>query len=169
MAEIDTKTLVERAGQGGASFDRSAVSKWRAGDNTADPTNAVIIARVLNRDPAEALRAAGHEALAADWARRIADTPTPGAAQAWRAWLLDTAGGEEAVLRLSARSKGAIAEATARAWAAGAESATPIAAILTARLLGAAESSALAAAGHSHYAAVFAALNPHTPALNGEH
>lgn len=60
----DTKTLVERARQAGASFDRSNVSKWRAGDNTADPTNAVLIARVLGLDPDKALRAAGHDALA---------------------------------------------------------------------------------------------------------
>lgn len=61
---IDTATLVERARQAGASFDRSNVSKWRAGDNTADPTNVVTIAQVLGRDPVEALHAAGHTTIA---------------------------------------------------------------------------------------------------------
>lgn len=62
--EIDIKTLVDLAGQAGATFDKSNVSKWLAGDSTADPTNAAIIGRVLERDPLEALREAGHHILA---------------------------------------------------------------------------------------------------------
>ncbi len=62
--EIDIKTLVDRAGQAGATFDKSNVSKWLAGDSTADPTNAAIIGRVLGRDPLEALHEAGWHLLA---------------------------------------------------------------------------------------------------------
>jgi hypothetical protein len=164
---IDVKTLVQRAALEGDSIDKTIVSRWLNGETTPDPNRTVTVARALNRDPAAALRAAGHNIVATAMAQRDSEPPV-GAAQTWRAWLLETIGAEEAILDLTARSKGAITTATARAWAAGAESATPIAAILTARLLGADESSALTAAGHSHYAAVFAALNPHAPALNGE-
>lgn len=61
---IDTTTLIERAGRLGATFGRSNVSKWLAGDTTADPANALTIAQALGREPAEALRAASHSALA---------------------------------------------------------------------------------------------------------
>lgn len=61
---IDTKTLIERARALGATFDKSNVSHWLAGDTSADPANAVLIARVLHQKPADALRAAGHTLLA---------------------------------------------------------------------------------------------------------
>jgi hypothetical protein len=60
----EIKMLVELGNRAGARFDKTAVSKWLAGDNAADPTNAVVIARILGRDPLEALRAAGHHTLA---------------------------------------------------------------------------------------------------------
>ena len=67
---LEIKQLVDLAGQAGATFDKSNVSKWRAGDSSADPTNAVIIARVLGRDPLEALRVAGYDLLANQLAAR---------------------------------------------------------------------------------------------------
>jgi hypothetical protein len=66
MAEppIDVKTLVERARREGATFDKTNVSRWLNGEKNAEPGHAVIVASVLGRDPGEALRAAGHDALA---------------------------------------------------------------------------------------------------------
>jgi hypothetical protein len=61
---MEIKMLVELGNRAGARFEKTAVSKWLAGDNAADPTNAVVIARILGRDPLEALRAAGHHTLA---------------------------------------------------------------------------------------------------------
>jgi hypothetical protein len=172
---VDTKTLIERAGHQGASFAGSNVSKWLSGDNTADPANVVVIARVLHRDIAEALRAAGHTTIADAMARRGPDAtePATATARAWHTWLLDAAGTHEAILALSTRSNGAIGPETAQAWAEGTETATPVAAILTARLLRVPEAPALLAAGHETYAGVFAALATSapapTPVLNGEH
>lgn len=167
---IDVKTLVERARREGATFDKTNVSRWLGGTKNAEAHHAVIVARVLGRSPAEALRAAGHDALAAAWVKRTGSAPEPttGGAHAWQAWLLDTAGSREAVLALSARSKGAISPEDAQAWADGAEAATSVAAILVARLLRVPEAEALRAAGDETYARVFDTLATPTPVLNSE-
>lgn len=60
----DTTTLITRAASQGATFDKTNVSRWRNGLTAPDPDHAVIVAHVLNQDAAEALRAAGHPALA---------------------------------------------------------------------------------------------------------
>jgi hypothetical protein len=64
QASIDVKTLVERARREGATFDKTNVSRWLNGEKNAEPAHAAIVARILGRDPDEALRAAGHDALA---------------------------------------------------------------------------------------------------------
>lgn len=66
MAEThtDTPTLISRAADRGATFDKTNVSRWRSGATIPRPEHVVIVARVLDRDPVEALRAAGHDVLA---------------------------------------------------------------------------------------------------------
>jgi hypothetical protein len=69
---LDVKTIVELAGRIGGTFDKSNMSKWLAGDSSADSTNVVVIARVLGRDPLDALRVAGYGILA----NQLAAEPT---------------------------------------------------------------------------------------------
>jgi hypothetical protein len=56
--------IAKRASRIGGTFEKGAVSHWAAGDNVPDPTNAVLIARVLDEPPVAALRAAGYDDLA---------------------------------------------------------------------------------------------------------
>lgn len=63
------KALVDAAGKRGATFDKTNVSRWLRGEKNADPTHAVIVARTLGRDPADALRAAGYDTMADEFAR----------------------------------------------------------------------------------------------------
>lgn len=46
------------------AFGTGHTTKWTNGDNTASAEHVLLIARLLERDPVEALRAAGHHALA---------------------------------------------------------------------------------------------------------
>ena len=66
MAEThtDTPDLITRAAAHGATFDKTNVSRWRSGATKPLPEHVVIVARVLERDPVEALQAAGHDVLA---------------------------------------------------------------------------------------------------------
>lgn len=58
---LEPKDVIAAAG---GAIDKGSLSHWMAGDNPASPDAAVIVARVLDRDPVEALRAAGHDILA---------------------------------------------------------------------------------------------------------
>lgn len=69
-ARVEPKDLVN--GSGGA-IDKGSVSHWVNGENPASSESAIAVARVLRRDPVEALRAAGHEELADALAQSIAD------------------------------------------------------------------------------------------------
>lgn len=60
-AQIETEAAAYRPR---ARINRQLISKWRNGEHSASPESALIIARVLDRDPVEALRAAGHHTIA---------------------------------------------------------------------------------------------------------
>lgn len=62
--------LVKRSG---GVFDTGKVSHWTNGDNSASADSALLFAQILGRDLAEALRAAGHHAMA----DAFAQLPTP--------------------------------------------------------------------------------------------
>lgn len=47
-----------------AAFQTGHVTHWTKGDNTASAEAVLLIARILERNPVEALRAAGHHDLA---------------------------------------------------------------------------------------------------------
>lgn len=53
--------LVKRSG---GAFQTGHVAHWTNGDNTASAEAVLLIARIVGRDPVEALRAAGHHTLA---------------------------------------------------------------------------------------------------------
>lgn len=46
------------------AFGTGHTTKWTNGDNSASPEHVLLIARILDRDPVEALRAAGHHTIA---------------------------------------------------------------------------------------------------------
>ncbi len=46
------------------AFGTGHTTKWTNADNTASAEHVLLIARLLKRDPVEALRAAGHHTLA---------------------------------------------------------------------------------------------------------
>lgn len=58
---LEPKDVIASAG---GAIDKGSLSHWMNGTNPASPEGAVIVARVLDRDPVEALRAAGHDILA---------------------------------------------------------------------------------------------------------
>lgn len=62
-SELAAAAALLRPGEN-APFNKSAVSHWVNGDSSVSPENALLVARVLHRDPVEALRAAGHHTLA---------------------------------------------------------------------------------------------------------
>lgn len=55
--------MAQRAADLGASLDKGSVSHYAAGDYPPDPQNAALMARILDEDPAESLREAGHGAI----------------------------------------------------------------------------------------------------------
>lgn len=60
-SQIETEAA---AYQPRAKINRQLISKWRNGEHGASPESALIIARIFQRDPVEALRAAGHHTVA---------------------------------------------------------------------------------------------------------
>jgi hypothetical protein len=61
QAHAEPKDILNRAE---GAIDKGSLSHWMNGDNTASPEAALTVARILDRDPAEAMRAAGHDVLA---------------------------------------------------------------------------------------------------------
>ena len=55
--------VVRRVAEFGITLDKGSVSHWVAGDYPPEPEGAAYLARVLNEDPVEAMREAGHDAL----------------------------------------------------------------------------------------------------------
>lgn len=56
--------VAARARKVGGTFHKGTVSHWAAGDGAPDAINTLIIARIFECDPVEALRAAGHHTIA---------------------------------------------------------------------------------------------------------
>jgi hypothetical protein len=56
------------------AFGTGHTTKWTNADNTASPEHVLLIARLLNRDGIEALRAAGHHEIA-DYAAEMRRDP----------------------------------------------------------------------------------------------
>jgi len=52
------------ARKSGGALDTGKITHWTNGDNTAAPDSAILVARLLCRDPVDALRAAGHQEIA---------------------------------------------------------------------------------------------------------
>jgi transcriptional regulator with XRE-family HTH domain len=61
MSQADLRQQLDAAG---TPTKKQTVSQWVNGQNSTDPNTAAAIAAVLNADPLEALRAAGHEPIA---------------------------------------------------------------------------------------------------------
>lgn len=57
-------TAAELARRSGGRFNTSHVAHWLTGANTANMEAVLLICQILQRDPVEALRAAGYRALA---------------------------------------------------------------------------------------------------------
>lgn len=64
--DLGPTEMVQRAAALGAALDKGSVSHYAAGDYPPDPQNAALIARILDEDPAAALREAGHGAIVDD-------------------------------------------------------------------------------------------------------
>jgi transcriptional regulator with XRE-family HTH domain len=71
--QADLRRLLERVG---VDVGRQTISQWFNGDNVPAPNTVALIARVLQADPAEALREAGHNVVV-DTLRRPPGTPDP--------------------------------------------------------------------------------------------
>lgn len=66
-------TAAELIAKSDGDLESGKVTHWTKADNTASAEGALTVARLLGRDPAQALRAAGHDALADALAQSIAD------------------------------------------------------------------------------------------------
>lgn len=69
-------TAAELIGKSDGDLDDGKVSHWTQADNSASVQGALLVARLLGRDPVEALRAAGHNAVAESLAQSIAEAQT---------------------------------------------------------------------------------------------
>lgn len=159
---VRTFELVARGGRLGGTFESGGVTHWRNGDNTADADQAVIVARALRRDPIDALRASGHDALADEMESRAGQDATSRReiALQWSAWVHERARerGTELAVLVDA-NPGGITYADIADWTLAKRAATSPAAIRAAIVLGADPYDALHASGHGRLAEQIQAIN----------
>lgn len=73
QARLEPRDIINRAA---GAIDKGSLSRWMHGENTASVEGALIVARILDRDPVEALRAAGHDAVADHLAQSVTEAAT---------------------------------------------------------------------------------------------